>query len=306
MSGNETPVMSALRPRSGPGRLPALIARSLGQLSRTRSGAIGAALLALLLLVAILAPWLAPQEPFRLGSESLRPPSAAHLLGTDNIGRDLLSLVIYGARTSLAIGIIAAFMAFLIGCAAGATAGYFRGFAEIGLIRVADLFQTLPSIVVVLFVTAQFGSGFWLLTCCVALVIWPLQAKLVYGQFVHLRNREFVIAAEAAGLSSAHVVFREILPNALPPIIVQIALDASLAIMIESGLGFLGLTDPSVPSWGSVLNVAQNYLDTAWWMSIFPGVAICLAVLAFNLFADGLNALLNPRRTAKRISWSSP
>jgi peptide/nickel transport system permease protein len=263
-------------------------------------------LLASLLLVAVLAPWLAPQEPFRLGAEALKPPGAAHPLGTDNIGRDLLSLVIYGARTSLTIGICAALMAFLMGCAIGATAGYFRGWVEACLMRVADLFQTLPSIVIILFVTAQFGSGFWLLTLCVALVIWPLEAKLIYGQFVHLRNREFVAAAEAAGLSSTHIVLREILPNAFPPIIVQIALDASLAIMIESGLGFLGLTDPSVPSWGSLLNVAQNYLDTAWWMSLFPGAAICLAVLAFNLFADGLNEFLNPRRSGKRISWSPP
>lgn len=277
---------------------------TLRRIAASKTGAVGLAILALLFLVALLAPWLAPYEAYSIQATKLMPPSAMYPMGTDNIGRDLLSLVLMGTRTSLAIGIIAAVMALLVGAFFGLVAGYFPGAVEATFLRVTDLFQTLPVIVVVLFVTAQFGSGFWLLTTCVALVIWPLEAKLIHGQVLYFRNREFIVAAEAAGLSNVHIIFREILPNALPPIVVQVALDASVAIMIESGLGFLGLTDPSVPSWGSLLNAAQNYLESAWWMSLFPGMAISLAILGFNFFADGVNDALNPRRRGNRLRWS--
>ena len=277
---------------------------TLRRIAASKTGAVGLAILALLFLVALLAPWLAPYEAYSIQATKLMPPSATYPMGTDNIGRDLLSLVLMGTRTSLAIGIIAAVMALLVGAFFGLVAGYFPGAVEAAFLRITDLFQTLPVIVVVLFVTAQFGSGFWLLTICVALVIWPLEAKLIHGQVLYFRNREFIVAAEAAGLSNVHIIFREILPNALPSIVVQVALDASVAIMIESGLGFLGLTDPSVPSWGSLLNAAQNYLESAWWMSLFPGMAISLAILGFNFFADGVNDALNPRRRGNRLRWS--
>ena len=161
--------------------------------------------------------------------------------------------------------------------------------------RVAELFQTLPVIVVVLFAIALFGSSFWLLITAVALAIWPLEARLIYGQFVALRQREFVAAAIVADLPTWHIVMREILPNALPPVIVQVALDASLAILIESGLGFLGLSDANVVSWGQLLFTAQDFLESAPWMSVFPGIAICLAVIGLNLLADGLNEIVDPR-----------
>ena len=161
--------------------------------------------------------------------------------------------------------------------------------------RIAELFQTLPVIIVVLFAIALFGASFWLLMSAVALAIWPLEARLIYGQFVHLRERDFVAAAIVADLPTWHIILREILPNALPPVIVQVALDASLAILIESGLGFLGLSDPNMVSWGQLLFTAQDFLDSAWWMSAFPGAAICLAVIGLNLLADGLNEVVDPR-----------
>jgi peptide/nickel transport system permease protein len=164
--------------------------------------------------------------------------------------------------------------------------------------RVTELFQTLPVIVVVLFAIALFGSSFWLLVVAVGLAIWPLEARLIYGQFVNLREREFVAAAIVADMPTRHIVLREILPNALPPVIVQVALDASLAILIESGLGFLGLSDANVVSWGQLLFTAQNFLQTAWWMSVFPGLAICLAVIGLNLLADALNEIVDPRATS--------
>lgn len=265
------------------------------RLLRTRYGAAGLLIMLALVLVALLAPWLAPYGPRQQVGASLLPPSRAFPMGTDNIGRDMLSLVLIGTRASLAVGVSAALAALLIGGAVGMVAGYWRGAAEAVLMRVAELFQTLPVIVVVLFAIALFGSSFALLVTAVAFAIWPLEARLIYGQFVNLREREFVAAAIVADMPARHIVLREILPNALPPVIVQVALDASLAILIESGLGFLGLSDANMVSWGQLLFTAQDVLQTAWWMSVFPGVAICVAVIGLNLLADGLNEVVDPR-----------
>lgn len=216
-------------------------------------------------------------------------------MGTDNIGRDMFSLVLIGTKASLAIGICAAAAALLIGGTVGMVAGYWRGAIETVFMRITELFQTLPVIVVVLFAIALFGPSFWLLVAAVALAIWPLEARLIYGQFINLRQRDFVAAAIVADMPAWHIVLREILPNALPPVIVQVALDASLAILIESGLGFLGLSDANMVSWGQLLFTAQDFLESAWWISVFPGIAICLAVLGLNLLADGLNEIVDPR-----------
>lgn len=272
---------------------------------RTHYGFAGLAILALLVLIAITAPLLAPFDPRRQVGESLMPPSWTHPMGTDNIGRDLFSLVLYGTRASLAIGFCAALAALLIGGTIGALAGYRRGLTEAVLMRLAELFQTLPVIIVVLFAIALFGSSFWLLIAAVALAIWPLEARLIYGQFINLREREFVSAAIVADLSTPHIVLREILPNALPPVIVQVALDASLAILIESGLGFLGLSDPNMISWGQLLFAAQDFLNAAWWMSVFPGLAICIAIIGLNLLADGLNEVINPRAVRAAIGLAA-
>jgi peptide/nickel transport system permease protein len=272
---------------------------------RTHYGFAGLAILALLVLIAIMAPLLAPFDPRRQVGESLMPPSRTYPMGTDNIGRDLFSLVLYGTRASLAIGFCAALAALLIGGTIGALAGYRRGLTEAVLMRLAELFQTLPVIIVVLFAIALFGSSFWLLIAAVALAIWPLEARLIYGQFINLREREFVSAAIVADLSTPHIVLREILPNALPPVIVQVALDASLAILIESGLGFLGLSDPNMISWGQLLFAAQDFLNAAWWMSVFPGLAICIAIIGLNLLADGLNEVVNPRAVRAAIGLAA-
>jgi peptide/nickel transport system permease protein len=264
------------------------------RLASTRFGPAGLVILLVLVLVAISAPLIAPYDPRQQVDQSLVPPSWQHPMGTDNIGRDLLSLVIFGTRASLAIGFCAALFALLVGGTVGIIAGYWRGTAEAILMRIAELFQTLPVIIVVLFAIALFGASFWLLITAVALAIWPLEARVIYGQFINLREREFIAAAVVADLSTAHIVLREILPNALPPVIVQIALDASLAILIESGLGFLGLSDPNMISWGQLLFAAQDFLNTAWWMSVFPGLAICVAIIGLNLLADGMNEVFNP------------
>ena len=268
-----------------------------GNIIGTRHGALGGGILLVLILVAIAAPVLAPYQPLEQTQSSLAPPSVQFLFGTDNIGRDLFSLIIHGTRTSLLVGVGAALAALLVGGTLGILAGYFRGPVEIVLMRVIELFQTLPVIILVLCAVALFGSNFWLLVAAVALAIWPMEARLVYGQYIKLRDREFIAAARVADLSTAHIIFREILPNAIQPIIVQVALDASIAILIEAGLGFLGLSDPNKVSWGRLLFVAQDYMDSAWWMSLFPGAAICITVIGLNLFADGLNEIVDPRST---------
>lgn len=270
---------------------------TLANLMGTRHGAIGAIILLMLAAVAISAPVVAPYTPLQQTSVSLAPPSSEFLFGTDNIGRDVFSLILYGAQSSLLVGLGAALAALLVGGTIGILAGYFRGPVEAVLMRVIELFQTLPVIMLVLCAVALFGSSFSLLIAAVALAIWPMEARLVYGQYIKLREREFIAAARVADLSTRHIIFREILPNAAQPVIVQVALDASIAILIEAGLGFLGLSDPSMVSWGQLLFVAQDYMDTAWWMSVFPGAAICLAVIGLNLFADGLNEVVDPRST---------
>jgi peptide/nickel transport system permease protein len=291
--------MVAIEPPPVEPRPPARAWRNLrifiGNIAHTRHGAAGGAILLLLALVAVFAPLIAPYDPLQQAQASLAPPSLENLFGTDNIGRDIFSLVIYGTRTSLAIGLGAAFGALVLGGAVGMLAGYFRGVVESVLMRVAELFQTLPVIVVVLLTVALFGSSFWLLLAAVVLAIWPVEARLVYGQYIKLRRMEFVAAAKVADLSTAHIMLREILPSAIPPVIVQTALDASVAILIEAGLGFLGLSDPNMVSWGQILHVAQDYMTVAWWTSLFPGAAICLAVAGLNLFADGLNEIADPR-----------
>jgi peptide/nickel transport system permease protein len=295
--------------RVSPARRAARPARAVAnfftRFHRTRYGSAGLAILATLLLIAITAPIIAPFDPLRQVGESLMPPSWAHLMGTDNIGRDLFSLVLHGTRASLAIGFCAALAALLVGGTIGILAGYWRGIPEAVLMRLAELFQTLPVIIVVLFAIALFGSSFWLLIAAVALAIWPLEARLIYGQFINLREREFVAAAIVADLSTAHIVLREILPNALPPVIVQVALDSSLAILIESGLGFLGLSDANMISWGQLLFAAQDFLNAAWWMSVFPGLAICVAIIGLNLLADGLNEVVNPRASRALIGLAA-
>lgn len=267
----------------------------LRRLFQTRFGGIGLSILLCISLLSLFAPLLARTGPLDLAGPSLEAPSSTFPLGTDSLGRDIASVILFAGRSSLTVGFCAAGRAFLIGGTVGALAGYFRGAVAAVLLRLTDIFHTLPVIIIVLFSVALIGTSFWLLVAAVAVAIWPIEARIVYAQFISLSEREFVLAARAAGLSTGHIIFREILPNAVPLILVQVSLDASAAILIEAGLGFLGLSDPSVPSWGEMLNRGQQYLELAWWMSVFPGLAICIAVLGFNLFADGLTEMLNPR-----------
>lgn len=297
-----SPARSPQSPRPRSGFMRAL-AGGFGRVMSTSHGSLGVAILAILCFTTIFAPLIAPYDPVALTDDSLSPPSLTYLFGTDNLGHDIFSMVVYGARSSLIVGLSTALASLLIGGVMGMLAGYYRGAFETVLMRVAELFQTLPAIIIVLFLVSLFGSSFWLLVAAVALAIWPLQARLVYGQFIRLRESDYVAAAVVAGLPAWHVILREILPNAMQPVIVQLALDASIAILIEAALGYLGISDPNMVSWGQMLYEAQNFMSEAWWMSIFPGAAICLAIVGLNMLADGLNEVADPKSGSANRSF---
>jgi len=266
------------------------------QFRRHRTGVFGLAVVGVLLLVALLAPWIAPTDPFTTSRAALQPPGTpGHLLGTDHLGRDVLSGIIWGARVSLVVGLAAAFTATVIGILVGAVAGYVGGWADELLMRVTELFQIIPRFVLALIVVAFFGSGLVNLILVIGILSWPQTARLVRSQFLRHRTLPYVDGARVVGMRAWRIIFVEILPNVLAPVIVVASLDIAQAILLEASLGFFGLGDPNLRSWGGMLNTAQQYVRIAWWMSVFPGLAISLAVLGFNLVGDGLNEATDPR-----------
>lgn len=285
------------RPETGPVAAAAREARP-GVWSRLRQepqAIVGAALTALLVLVALLAGLIAPFDPFAITNEVLQPPSALHLFGTDDLGRDIFSAVVHGARTSLLVGLAAAGTATVVGLLVGSLAGYAGGLVDDLLMRVSELFQIIPRFFLALIIVALLGSNIWLIVLLLGLTYWPGTARLVRAQILSLRARDYITAARAIGVPDAQILLRHLLPAALPPVITLAALQVGGAILVEAGLSFLGLGDRSVVSWGMLLNDAQQFVRRAWWMSVFPGAAITLTVLGLNLFADGLNDALNPR-----------
>lgn len=285
------------RPERGPVAAAAREARP-GVWSRLRQepqAIVGAALTALLVLVALLAGVIAPFDPFAITNEVLQPPSALHLFGTDDLGRDIFSAVVHGARTSLLVGLAAAGTATVVGLLVGSLAGYAGGLVDDLLMRVSELFQIIPRFFLALIMVALLGSNIWLIVLLLGLTYWPGTARLVRAQILSLRARDYITAARAIGVPDAQILLRHLLPAALPPVITLAALQVGGAILVEAGLSFLGLGDRSVVSWGMLLNDAQQFVRRAWWMSVFPGAAITLTVLGLNLFADGLNDALNPR-----------
>ena len=258
------------------------------------AGAIGFTLLA------IIGPWVAPSDPMALNPNALRPPGRGHWLGTDEFGRDILSGILYGARVSLMVGLLAAAGSVLVGVAVGAAAGYWRGRVEGALMRLTEWVLVIPQFLIVLVVAAIFGADLRLVVVVLALVGWPATARLTRAQFLALGEREFVVAARSLGAGDGRIIGRQILPNALAPIVVAGSLQIPAAILAEASLRFLGLADPNRVSWGGMLNQAQNFLQQAWWMPVFPGMAIFLTVLSFNLAGEALNEALAPRGRGTR------
>lgn len=261
-----------------------------------------AAVLGLLLLLAVLfmaasAGIFYPEDPWGLAGRPLTWPleNDSFMLGTDGSGRDMAAQILHGARVSLGIGVAATLLAIVLGTVVGALAGYYGGWVDNLLMRITEAFQTLPSFLLLLVLVAVFGSNLWTVTVAIGVVSWPAPARLTRAEFLTLRNREFVQACRTLGLRDAAIIFREILPNAMPPLIVYASVVMALAILMESALAFLNLSDPNVASWGNLIGQGRGVLRTQWYVSAIPGAAILLTVLAVSLVGQGLNDALNPR-----------
>ena len=268
----------------------------LWRVVRNRRGLLGGVVVAAMLAAGILAPAVAP---YSYSTQSLlqrlKPPTAAHWLGTDGFGRDILTRVIWGARVSLEIGFLATGLAIVGGTAVGGAAGYFGGPVDTGIMRVADVFMSVPALFLILVVVALFGASLLNTAMVVGLVTWAPVARIVRGECLTLRARDFVEAARALGASHGRILGRHVLVNAVPAVIVQGKLLLGQTILIESGLSYLGLgVQPPTPSWGNMVVEGRQYLASAWWVSTFPGLAIFATVLGFNLFGDGLRDALDP------------
>lgn len=258
----------------------------LGRLARTPSGAVGVLLTGLVAGAAVFADILAPADPFAIVGPPLAAPSAAHPMGTDAIGRDVLSGVLHGARTSLLLVAVVGILVLAVGVAVGIVSGYRGGRVDDVLMRLTELVQVLPRFFLAIVVLAMFGPGIGRLALVLGLSSWCILARVVRSEVLSLREREFVLAAVASGAGDLRIVVREILPNVLPTATVYLGLLLAQVLLVEASLGFLGLGDPNRISWGYLASQAQPFLRTAWWLSVFPGLAIVAAVLGLNQLAD--------------------
>jgi len=267
---------------------------------RHPTGMIGLVILVGVVVLAALAPMLFPDDPWDMVGAPFQPPfSEGLLLGSDTLGRDVAAGIAYGARVSLTIGITATAAAVLIGIVIGAAAGYFGDRVDEVMMRLTELFQTIPGFILAILLVATLGPTLGHVVLAIAAVSWPPVARLTRAEFLRLRGREFVEAAVCQGQPPLVVVLRHILPNALSPIIVTGSLTIATSILLESALSFMGLGDPNLMSWGFMIGASRTVIRQAWWMSVFPGVAILLTVLAINLIGEGLNDILNPRIARK-------
>jgi peptide/nickel transport system permease protein len=264
---------------------------------RNRPAVLGLLLLLLVVLVAAIGPILFPQDPWALAGRPFVWPGVdmAHPLGTDMLGRDVLAGIIHGAYVSLMIGITATAMALSLGVALGAIAGYFGGWVDDLLMRITEVFQTMPHFIFVVVLVAIFQPAATTIVLAIAAVAWPGIARLLRAEFLSLRSREFVQSCVVVGMGELRIIFTQILPNCMAPVIVMASIMVASAILIEAGLAFLGLGDPNVMSWGTMIGNGREALRTAWYLSAIPGIAILLTVLAINLVGEGLNDALNPR-----------
>lgn len=270
--------------------------------SQNRGAVIGLVILLAIILVAVTAPFLFPQSPWKMVQRPfLAPFSTPGLpLGTDALGRNVMAGLAHGAYVSLVVGLVSTIAALAIGIPMGAIAGYFGGRVDDLMMRFTEFFQTIPSFALAIVLLVIFQPSLMFIILAIAIVSWPPVARLVRGEVLSLRTREFVEAATLSGLSHGTIILRHILPNALPPIIVLASLMVATAILLESSLSFLGLGDPNVMSWGYMIGAARTVMRTAWWLSFIPGVAILLTVLSLNLIGEGLNDALNPRLSRRR------
>lgn len=261
---------------------------------------VGLVIVIFLILVAAIGPFLVPYPKDATGAvhiaDKLLPPSADHWMGTDQVGRDIFSRLVVGARISLLAGITVIILAVVIGTVMGALAGYYGGWADTVIMRITDVFLTVPDLILAMAFAAALGPGLMNVMIAVSLVWWPGYCRLVRANVISLRHEQYAEAAESLGSSKIRILYRHILPNALPSILVKASMDVGFAVLTTAALGFIGLgTQPPTPDWGQMVSEGRKYLRDAWWFSTFPGVAILLTVLATNLLGDGIRDVLDPR-----------
>jgi peptide/nickel transport system permease protein len=265
---------------------------------RNKLAVFGLVIVTILLLTAVFAPLIAPSDPDAQDyALTLRPPGEGGLMGTDSLGSDVFSRVVYGARISLESSLISVGIAILIGVPIGLTSGYFRGFWDEWIVmRIVDSLQAFPFLILALVIAAVLGGGLGYAMIAIGIGFIPAFVRIARAQVLTIRSLDYVEAAKATGTGNTMILLRHVLPNSLPPLLVQTTLAIGYAIIAEATLSFLGLgAEPGDPSWGSMLFQAQSYLSTAWWMAFFPGMAIFFAVLGFNLLGDGVREALDPR-----------
>ena len=262
---------------------------------------IGGLIVALVACSALLAPWIAPYDPAMINvREILLPPSWVHWCGTDTLGRDVLSRMLFGARVSLAVGFVAVGIALLIGICLGAIAGHYGGKIDTLLMRTTDMVLCFPTFFLILAVIAFLEPSIWNIMIVIGLTSWMGVTRLVRAEFLSLRKREFIMAAESLGISSFQLIWRYMLPNAMGPILISAVLGIAGAVLVESGLSFLGLgVQPPDPSWGNMLTEGKDNIQIAWWLSLYPGLAILITVLGYNLLGEGLRDRYDPKSSGK-------
>ncbi len=265
--------------------------------SKNRLAVIGAVTVLLLITVSLFAPFIAPYDPTAINvHDVLSPPSETHLLGTDELGRDVFSRIIWGSRVSLKVGFVAVGIAIIIGIVIGALAGFYGGKIDAILMRFVDIMLAFPTFFLILAVIAILEPSIFTIMVVIGITSWMDVARLVRAEFLTLKERDFVGAARAIGVTDARLIFRHILPNALSPVFVAATFGVAGAILIESGLSFLGLgVQPPDPSWGNILTAGKDNIEVAWWLSLYPGLAILITVLSYNLVGEGLRDALDPR-----------
>lgn len=284
---------------SGVPPLAKVPAKARPWLDLNASALAGLCLVAAAVLGAIMAPLLTSADPLALGTATLRPPSLLHPMGTDDLGRDVFARVLYGGRISLTVGLFSAAIAVTIGTAVGVVSGYAGGATDEILMRVTEMFQVIPRFLLAIVVVALLGGGEGRIIVIIGVLSWVGTARVVRAQLLVLRGEEFVLAAILGGAYPGRVIVRHILPNVVPFIIVSGSLQTASAILTESFLSFLGLGDPAHPSWGLLLQQAQLFLQQAWWMSTFPGLALSMTILGLNLLGDGLASKFGAGRVAR-------
>ena len=261
-----------------------------------RAALVAMVVLMAIILAAIIGPMVYKTDPFEMVWAPFTPPGTeGFILGTDYLGRDLLAGLLHGGRVSITIGLVAALMSVFIGITFGAFSGYYRGYVEEVLMRITEFFQVLPTLLFSMVIVALFGASLQMITIAIGLVSWTAVARITRGEFLRIRELEYVTASRSAGATDLKLIFQVILPNALPPIIVQAALMVGSAILFEAGLAFLGLSDPNVVSWGQIIGSNRLYILDASYTVTVPGLAIFITVLAISLIGDGLNDALNPK-----------